>query len=250
LQPEVSNISARQPQLRILNIEILQVRGRYHSISAPAESQIQNFHSFVGFAEGEPFRAPKISRFTSQLNRESPQQGETMFQFAHRICVFTLAAAGLYAQTVTPPAQVTRTTGMVGIAEGQTAQLNALNPGDLSGGTTVACSGLLTFLGDDGKVLKSMTVVVAPGTSSHLTLDSVVDLALAVNTRKEIRATIAVPPVPPPAGTSTTSTPVTPVCKLIGTLEIFNTLDGHTLVTLGTSHLVPSAVVTPPTSAN
>ncbi len=54
-----------------------------------------------------------------------------MFKLAQRICVFALAAAGLYAQTtVTPPLQVTRTTGMVGIAEGQTAQLNALNPED------------------------------------------------------------------------------------------------------------------------
>jgi hypothetical protein len=38
-----------------------------------------------------------------------------------------------------------------------------------------------------------------------------------------------------------------PVCKLIGTLEIFNTLDGHTLVTLGTTHEVPSVVATPTT---
>jgi hypothetical protein len=53
-----------------------------------------------------------------------------MFQHAQRICVFALATFGLYAQTnVTPPVQVTRTTGIVGIAEGQTARLNALNPG-------------------------------------------------------------------------------------------------------------------------
>jgi hypothetical protein len=94
-------------------------------------------------------------------------------------------------------------------------------------------------------VLKSKAVDVAPGTSQPLVLDSVKDLALPVNTRKQIRATLTIPPVPPPAGTSTT-TP-TPVCKLIGTLEIFNSLDGHTLVTLGTSHLVPRAAVTPPT---
>jgi hypothetical protein len=153
-----------------------------------------------------------------------------MFQLAQKMCVFTLAAAGLYAQTVaTPPVQVTRTTGMVGIAEGQTAQLNALNP-DQATPAGLLCSGLLTFLGEDGKVLKSMTVDVAPGTSQHLALDSVVDLALAVNARKEIRATI---------------TTTAPVCKLIGTLEIFNTLDGHTLVTLGTVHVVPSPAVTP-----
>jgi hypothetical protein len=153
-----------------------------------------------------------------------------MFQLAQKMCVFTLAAAGLYAQTVTtPPVQVTRTTGMVGIAEGQTAQLNALNP-DQATPAGLLCSGLLTFLGEDGKVLKSMTVNVAPGTSQHLALDSVVDLALAVNARKEIRAAI---------------TTTAPVCKLIGTLEIFNTLNGHTLVTLGTVHLIPSPVVTP-----
>ncbi len=94
-------------------------------------------------------------------------------------------------------------------------------------------------------MLKSATVNVTPGTSQHLSIDSDADLALAVDTRKEIRATITIPPVPPPAATSTT--PVTPVCKLIGTLELFNTLDGRTLVTLGTVHLVPSPVATPGT---
>jgi hypothetical protein len=171
-----------------------------------------------------------------------------MFKFAQGICVFALAAAGLYAQTnVTPPVQVTRTTGIVGIAEGQTAQLNALNPEDAASATAATCSALLTFLADDGTMLKSKTVNVAPGTSQPLVLDSVKDLGLAVNARREIRATVTIPPVPPPSATSTT--PVTPVCKLIGTLEIFNTLDGHTLVTLGAGHLVPSPVVTP-TSSN
>ncbi len=168
-----------------------------------------------------------------------------MFKIAYRISVFALAAAGLFAQTVTPPpAQVTRTSGMVGIAEGQTARLNALNPDVASPAATgVICTGLITFLGEDGKVLKSTTVSVTPGTSQHLDLDSVLDLALAVDNRKEIRATITVPPILPPTATSTTA--VAPVCKLIGTLEIFNTLDGRTLVTLGTVHLIPSPVVTP-----
>jgi hypothetical protein len=173
-----------------------------------------------------------------------------MFQFAQRISVFALAACGLYAQTTsTPPVQVTFTTGMVGIAEGQTAQLNALNPEDAPSATAATCSALLTFLGDDGKVLKSKTVSVSPGTSQPLVLDSVLDLALAVNARKQIRATMTIPPIPPPAAASST-TMATPVCKLIGTLEIFNTLDGHTLVTLGAHHKVPSAVVTPPTPTN
>src|SRR5271163_1798952 len=100
-----------------------------------------------------------------------------MYQFAQKICVFALAAMGLYAQTlVTPPVQVTRTSGMVGIAEGQTAQFNVLNPDVAPAATTSACSALLTFLGDDGTMLKSKTVNVAPGTSQVLVLDSVKDL--------------------------------------------------------------------------
>lgn len=174
-----------------------------------------------------------------------------MFNFAQRICVFALAVAGLsvqvslHAQTVsTPPLQVTRTTGIVGIAEGQIAQLNALNPGVAAPAATgVICSGLLAFLGEDGKVLKSTTVSVAPGTSQPIVLDSIKDLALSVNERKEIRATITIPPFPPPSGS--TASPVTPVCKLIGTLEVFNGLDGHTQVTLGTAHEVPSPIATP-----
>jgi hypothetical protein len=166
-----------------------------------------------------------------------------MLKFAQGISVFALAAIGLYAQT-TPvaPAQVTRTSGIVGIAEGQTAQLNALNPGVAPPATGAICPGLLTFLDDSGKVLKSKTVSVAPGTSQSLAIDSVIDLALAVDQRREIRATITIPAVPPPSGSTTA---VTPVCKLIGTLEIFNTIDGRTQVTLGTVHLLPSPVATP-----
>jgi hypothetical protein len=165
-----------------------------------------------------------------------------MFQHAQRTCVFALAALGLYAQTTTtPPAQETRTTGMVGIAEGQTAQLNALNPEIAATGTV--CSGLLTFLGDDGRVLKSKTVNVAPGTSQRIVIDSGKDLALTTDERTQIRATITIPPVPPPSTTSAAA--VMPVCKLIGTLEIFNTLEGRTLVTLGTVHVVPRPVATP-----
>jgi len=170
-----------------------------------------------------------------------------MFQFAQRMCVFALAAVGLYAQTaIMPPVQATRTSGMVGIAEGQSAQLNVLNPGDAPASSAVACSALLAFWGDDGKVLKSAVVNVTPGTGGHIEIDSDKDLTLAVNARKEIRATVTIPPVPPPTPSSTT--PPKALCKLIGTLEIFNTLNGHTLVTLGVGHRVPVAVATPPAS--
>src|SRR5579862_3420222 len=150
-----------------------------------------------------------------------------MLNFAQRICVFALGASGLYAQTPTPtpsplPAQVTLTSGLVGIAEGQTAQLNALNPGVEPPATGAICSGLIAILDGNGKVLKSAVVNVPPGGSGHIDIDSDKDLALAIDTRKEIRATLMIPPVPPPAASTT---PISPACKLIGTLEIFNTLE-------------------------
>jgi hypothetical protein len=170
-----------------------------------------------------------------------------MIKHAQEICVFTLIIAGfsapaVYAQT-SMPVQVTRTTGLVGIAEGQTAQINALNPAVASSAApATACAGVLSFIGGDGAVLKTKTVSVAPGTGQHLDIDSVADLALAVGARRNIRATLSIAAASP--ATSTT-TALQPVCELIGTLEIFNTLDGHTLVSLGTSHEVPSPVATP-----
>jgi hypothetical protein len=169
-----------------------------------------------------------------------------MFSIANRICVFALAAAGLYAQTTTPAADlVTHTTGLVGIAEGQTAQFNALNPGD--GGT--ACTGVLNFIAADGTVFKSTSVTVAPGLGQHISLDSVADLALAAGARRDIRGTITVPSAPPPSTSTTTdgstTTPVKAACRLIGTLEIYTTSTGHTLVTLGADHRVITPVAAP-----
>jgi hypothetical protein len=173
-----------------------------------------------------------------------------MFKYIQGICVFTLAAAALYAQTTpTPPAQVTKTSAVVGLAEGQTAQLNALNPGVLPPAVGAVCTGLLTIYDGQGVLLKSKTVSVPPGASLSMDVDSVADLALRVDERREIRATVTVPPVLPPAGSAP---PTTPPCKLIGNLEIFDTLSGRTLVTLGVVHFVPnpSATTTPtPTPA-
>lgn len=170
-----------------------------------------------------------------------------MLKFAPGICVFALAASGLYAQTPTPtpsplPSQATLTSGIVGIAEGQTAKLNALNPGVAPPAMGAPCYGLLAFVDGNGKVLKSTTVSVTPGTSQAIAIDSDRDLALAVDARREIRATIMIPPIPPPSGSASAATTA---CKLIGTLEIFNTLDGRTQVTLGVVHPVPSPVATP-----
>jgi hypothetical protein len=169
-----------------------------------------------------------------------------MFRFVQRICVFTLTAAGVFAQVVTTPA-VTRTTGMIGLAEGQTARLNVLNPGVEPPAVGMICAATLAFIDSTGKVLKSTTVSVIPGQSQLFDLFSDVDLSLAMDARTEIRAVVTIPSVVPVA--STTSTPLQPAgCKLIGTLEIFDSLTKRTQAVLGGWHDIPALVVTPASS--
>ena len=160
-----------------------------------------------------------------------------MFRFRQAICVFTLASAATVFGQTNLPAPVVRTTGLVGLAEGQTAQLNALNPGVTAAGAS--CTGLLSFIGDNGAVLKTKSVTVAAGTGQHIDLDSVLDLGLVAGVRRDIRATISVAAAP---STSSSASTVQPVCRLIGTLEIFNTVNGRTLVTLGTVHEEPTLI--------
>lgn len=168
-----------------------------------------------------------------------------MFKHALRICVFTLAATGLFAQTV--PTQETKTTGAVGIAYGQTARFNVLNRGVAAPAAGVVCSAVLAYYDGKGALLKQSTVTVLPDQISSLDLFSDVDLALPAAQRKQIRATVSVPlAVPPPTSTGAASAPV-PVCRLIGTLEIFDTLSGKTEVVLGATHLIPAIAATPAT---
>jgi len=156
-------------------------------------------------------------------------------------CVFLLGAAALCAQ----PAVVT--TGMVGIADAQTAQLNLLNPGVLAAAVGVICSAAVQFVDDTGTVLKSTTLMVPPGQSKAFQLHSDTDLNLVIaGDRHEIRAVITIPAITPVTGAST-ATP--PPCKLIPTLEIFDTPSGRTLVILGHVEAIP-AVVTPAPTTN
>lgn len=145
-------------------------------------------------------------------------------------CVLTLGALSLAAQTI--PADTVQTTAIVGIATGQTARLNLLNPGVLPPGVGVVCTAEVTYLDGAGTVRKAASVTVNPGTSVPVDLHSDSDLDLAPATRLEIRATIGIPVVPPPPSTST-STTMPPVCKLIPTLEIFDSITGRTEAIVG-----------------
>jgi len=144
------------------------------------------------------------------------------------MCVLAVGALSLAAQTV--PVDTVQTTPMVGIAFGQTARLNLLNPGPVSTAIGVVCTAAVTYFDGAGTSLKTATVSVAPGTSMGVDLHSDTDLSLAANARREIRATIAIPLAPPPTATAT-STP--PSCQLIPTLEIFDSNTGRTQAIVG-----------------
>lgn len=150
-------------------------------------------------------------------------------------CVLAMAAASLHGQTVPPPASVV-TTGMIGMAASQTARLNLLNPGVQAPAVGVLCAASVAFEGDDGGVLKTAAVVVAPGKSVGTDLFSDIDLKLIAGERKEIRAVITIPAVVPPPGSSAPAS----TCTLVPTLEIFNTVTGQTMVALGHAAEVPA----------
>lgn len=163
-----------------------------------------------------------------------------MFLCIRLTCAFALVSAASMAQTpISAPIPEVRTTGMIGIADTQTARLNLLNPGIQSNAVGVVCTAKVSFLDGNGNVLKSGTLVVSPGKSAALDLRSDTDLSLATNERKEIRAQITIPAstVPPP---STAPTAAAESCKTVPTLEIFDTVSGRTLVTLGHTVAVPA----------
>jgi len=140
-----------------------------------------------------------------------------MSKTLQRICVFAGAvlafAGGATAQSTQPMLPVAiHTSGMVGLAAGQTARLNVLNPGALAPAISVICAAQLSFLNAEGAVLKTTSVTVPPGQSVPFSLDRDVDLVVS-DLRVEVRAVIAY--------TSNT-------CALLPTLEVFDDSTGRT----------------------
>jgi len=134
---------------------------------------------------------------------------------------------------------IVMTTGVVGIAAGQTAQVNVLNPGVQPPALGVVCNAGITLVDDNGFALKSTTVAIPPGASKALQLRSDIDLNLSTTgDRKQIRAVVASPSFAPAA-------PSASACKLLLTLEILDTVTGRTLVTLSQTAPVPGVLATP-----
>jgi hypothetical protein len=163
-----------------------------------------------------------------------------MLKYVNLTCVLTLSAVVLSAQAIPVPSTV-RTTGMVGIADAQTAQLNLLNPGVLAPALGIICTAAVSFVDSAGTVLKSATLTVPPGKSMSLSLRSDTDLNFVAGDRREIRAVITIPPLVP-----STAAASSPACKVIPTLEMLDTVSGRTLVALGHVEAVPSVVTATP----
>ncbi len=172
-----------------------------------------------------------------------------MLRYVQRICVFMVVTAGMYAQTITPnmPLTDTRTSGAVGIAQGETARFNVLRPNETA---TATCAAVLTYFDGAGTQLKSSMVTVAPGTAEYLDLLSDTDLALAVDQRKQIRVTVAVTVATPSSSSSSITAKAIPVCRLIPTLEIFDEVTGRVKVVLGGFHHIADDTATHGSAAN
>jgi hypothetical protein len=156
--------------------------------------------------------------------------------------MFAMSATILSAQS-TPALPTVQTTAMVGLADGEIARLNLLNPGVLAPATGVICSAAVSFVDANGTVLKTGSLSIPPGKSMAFDLLSNVDLGLAYSDRREIRALIAMPAATPvTTSVTTSSTAAAPACKLVPTLEIFDSTTGRTLVTLGHVETIPSVV--------
>jgi len=89
-----------------------------------------------------------------------------MFTFTQKMCVFALAAVGLFAQsTPVVPAPETRTSGVIGVTDGQVARVNVLNPGVAAPAVGVVCTATLNFWDGKGALLKTAPAIVLPGQS-------------------------------------------------------------------------------------
>jgi len=151
---------------------------------------------------------------------------------------------------VVPLAQV-QSSGMAGIAAGQTARLNALNPGVPAPlATAASCPAHVAFMDDQGNVLKSADIKVDPGKSVTVDLNRDTDAPTSAP-RLPIRAVLTFTP-PTPAASSGFGgfLSVIATCHLVPTLEIFDNATSKTqfvLTDFGSTAGVLTGVFTPGT---
>jgi hypothetical protein len=144
------------------------------------------------------------------------------------------ASASLVAQTTTPAFVSAFSTGMVGLAASQTAQLNVVNLSPTpTTASTAACEVQIELWDSSGKLVKSKLIAnLAPGAADSLQIRLTDVTAPTSPLRTEVRAVMRYNPftaVP----TSGSTSPVIPIayvpnCTPMLTLEMFDTATGVT----------------------
>jgi hypothetical protein len=172
-----------------------------------------------------------------------------------------LFCAALPAQIVVPSFASAVTTGAVGLAASQTAQLNVVNLTTTSTTTTtttatVACQVQLEFWDFSGKLVKSMAISnLAPGATGSLQLKLAEVTSNTSPLRAEVRGVVRrTTTTPPPTGGTATPTTPTPqpiifdpaVCTVATTLEFFDSTTGVTQALTSDLHTLEDFTVVVP----
>jgi len=172
------------------------------------------------------------------------------------VVVSVLAVTGMWmghvhAQTSTPVfypfGPQVLTLGMVGLAPGQIARLNALNlPGccALADRPTqipsVPCNMTLSFMDDQGATLKTATTNIDSGKAVHLDLAH--DDVTRDSSRLQIRGVI-LHVITPPGPPVTPGVPIPFGCSVAPTLEIFDSATGITTAVIESAKGVPAILL-------
>jgi hypothetical protein len=124
-----------------------------------------------------------------------------------------------------------RTTGVVGITQGESARLNVLYPTAPAPILQPNCTVALNIADDQGKILKSSGLQpILPGKTLWLDLNADTDLTTAVRTQIH-------------------GSTISPACNLVTTLEIVDNATQRTVVVVGSEPTFPPVSAAPAAAA-
>ena len=172
-------------------------------------------------------------------------------KFMSSVYLFALAALPLAAQSATTTTFLSASsTGMMGLAATQTAQLNVVNlsaAATTANTTTIApCEVQLEFWDATGKMIKSTTIAnLAPGAAGSFSI-RLADVATSTSTlRTEVRGVVRTSPL-----TTSGSGVAIPIayplnCSVATTMEIFDNGTGVTQSSTSDLRALSGGVVVP-----
>jgi hypothetical protein len=161
----------------------------------------------------------------------------------HRLVLawlFVLTSTAVSAQS---PSQPGLGFGMIGIAIGESARVNALNLGNALSPQDSSCSVMLQFLDTEGQLLKQKVITLQAGKAASLDLGRS-ELPRGNDPRAEIRAVLLFGysggANPPPAVLQTFN------CNIVPSLEVFDNDTGRTSFILTDAKQLPPLAIPVP----